>query len=214
MTTILVVDDEKDLLDLVASQLRKHGYNVITAGNGMDALKLAFQMQPDLAILDIMMPGLDGLTMCRRLREMSEMPIIMLTALSEESLVVQALNEGADDYVTKPFGFDEFLARVKASLRRAQMSGGSRSTVIVAGNVVIDLPRRQVLVNGEAVDLTPTEFSLLACLAKRQGEVMSHRAILHEVWGPEYVDQLEYLRIILVICAKRLKTIQRRHRSC
>jgi two-component system, OmpR family, KDP operon response regulator KdpE len=206
MTTILVVDDEKELLDLVASQLRKHGYTVVTAGNGMDALKLAFQTQPDLAVLDIMMPGLDGLTMCRRLREMSEMPIIMLTALSDENMVVQALDEGADDYVTKPFGFDEFLARVKASLRRAQMGGGARSPVTVAGNVAIDIPRRQVLVDGETVDLTPTEFNLLACLAKRQGEVITHRAILHEVWGPEYVDQLEYLRIYVGHLRKKIES--------
>ncbi len=195
MTTILVVDDEKELLDLVAAQLRKHGYTVVTAGNGADALKVAFQTQPDLAVLDIMMPGINGLAMCRRLREMSEMPIIMLTALSEESTVVQALDEGADDYVTKPFGFEEFLARVKASLRRAQMTGVSRNPVITAGHVAIDIPRRQVLVDGESVDLTPTEFNLLACLAKRQGEIITHQAILHEVWGPEYVDQLEYLRI-------------------
>ena len=206
MTTILVVDDERELLDLVAAQLRKHGYTVVTAGNGADALKVAFQTQPDLAILDIMMPGINGLDMCRRLREMSEMPIIMLTALSEESMVVQALDEGADDYVTKPFGFEEFLARVKASLRRAQMTGASRNPVVIAGHLTIDIPRRQVLVEGESVDLTPTEFNLLACLAKRQGEIITHRAILHEVWGPEYVDQLEYLRIYVGHLRKKIES--------
>jgi two-component system KDP operon response regulator KdpE len=205
MTTILVVDNEVELLDLVAQQLRKSNYNVITATNGADALKLAFQTQPDLAILDIMMPGLDGLTMCRRLRELTEIPIIMLTALSEEKMVVQALEDGADDYITKPFGGEEFLARIRASLRRSRMSGRSRTAIIMIDNVVIDLARRQVSVAGEVIDMTPTEFNLLSCLAKRQGEVVSHRTILHEVWGPEYVDQLEYLRIYIGHLRKKIE---------
>jgi two-component system, OmpR family, KDP operon response regulator KdpE len=205
MTTILVVDNEIELLDLVAQQLRKNNYTVITATNGAEALKLAFQTQPDLAVLDIMMPGLDGLTMCRRLRELTEIPIIMLTALSEEKMVVQALEEGADDYITKPFGGEEFVARIRASLRRSRMTGLSRSPVIAIDNVIINLARRQVLVAGEVIELTPTEFNLLACLAKRQGEVVSHRTILYEVWGSEYVDQLEYLRIYIGHLRKKIE---------
>lgn len=205
MTTILVVDNEVELLDLVAQQLRKNNYNVITATNGADALKLAFQTQPDLAVLDIMMPGLDGLTMCRRLRELTEIPIIMLTALSEERMVVKALEEGADDYITKPFGGEEFLARIRASLRRARMTGRSRTPIVVVDNVLIDLIRRQVSVAGEVVEMTPTEFNLLACLAKRQGEVVPHRTILYEVWGSEYVDQLEYLRIYVGHLRKKIE---------
>lgn len=195
---VLVVDDEKSLREFVRRNLEVRGYKVLCASNGIEALAI-FQNEPvHLIIMDIMMPHMDGLEATRRIREESHVPIIILTAMGEEADKVRAFDLGADDYLTKPFGVGELLGRVKAVLRRADwagtVSGGGR---IVRGEVEVDLEKHQVKVRGEAVELTPTEFNLLVYLMKNAGKTLHHRAILQNVWGPEYHDEAEYLRVYI-----------------
>lgn len=205
MTRILVVDDDQDLLKLVATGLREEGYTVLTAADAHQALKLAYQEHPDLVILDIMLPGMDGIEVCRRLRELTDVPIIMLTAMSREQDVVRGLAAGADDYVTKPFGMAELLARVQACLRRKAGAPDERKTTITVGDMTIDLARHKVIVRGEPVDLTPTEFRLLSYLARHKGYVIHHERLLTEVWGPEYRDQLDYLRLYISYLRRKIE---------
>ena len=206
MATILVVDDELPLLALVSSYLQRNGYQVVTATRGAEALKLAYQLQPDLGLLDVLIPEMDGVTLCRRLRAMTNMPIIMLTALDAEPRGVEALEAGADDYITKPFGCEELLARIKAAMRRGGLGKRERPEVVIAGDVMIFLARREVTVAGQVVALTSTEFNLLACLAKEQGQVVPHRKLLQEVWGAEYIDQLAYLSVYIRHLRRKIET--------
>src|SRR5690606_17852564 len=148
---------------------------------------------------------IDGITVCRRLRDMTAIPIIMLTALHAEPMIVQALDAGADDYITKPFGYDELMARIKSVLRRSRRGERTPPAVVTTGKVIIVLARRQVTVDGIVVELTPTEFNLLACLAERPGQVVPHRTLLQKVWGPEYVNQLEYLRIYVAHLRRKIE---------
>ena len=147
--------------------------------------------------LDVLITEMDGVTLCRSLSAMTNMPIIMLTALDAEPRVVEALEAGADDYITKPFGCEELLARIKAAMRRGGLGKRERPEVVIAGDVMIFLARREVTVAGQVVALTSTEFNLLACLAKEQGQVVPHRKLLQEVWGAEYIDQLAYLSVYI-----------------
>lgn len=202
---ILVVDDDRDLLKLVADGLSQEGYHVLTATDAREALRIAYREHPDLIVLDIMLPGMDGIETCRRLRELTEVPIIMLTAMSREKDVVRGLSAGADDYVTKPFGMAELVARVRACLRRKAGDAGRRSSVIVAGELVVDLARHRVTVRNEPVELTPTEFRLLAYLARHRGYVIHHERLLTEVWGPEYRDQLDYLRLYISYLRRKIE---------
>ena len=196
--TVLVVDDEKPIRDFVQRNLDIRGYRVYTATNGLEALQLMETHQVDLIILDIMMPHMDGLETIRRVRQTSTVPIIVLSALGEESDKIQALNLGADDYLTKPFGVGELLARVKAVLRRARWAESPAPTERLAfGPIVLDPQRRQVTVEGRPVDLTPIEFNLLAYLMSHAGQVLSHQDILQHVWGPEYGRETEYLRVYI-----------------
>ncbi len=193
-TCILVVDDEVSIIRFVSARLRKEGYEIITASNGEEALLRAEEENPTLVLLDIMMPKMDGFEVCRRLREWSEVPIIMLSAKGEESDKVKCLDLGADDYVTKPFGGEELLARVRAVLRRAEVAGAvSDRPPFTSGDLKISFAQRQVTVAGREVKLTPTEFGLLQELTLNAGKVLTHTHLLQKVWGPEYRDEKEYL---------------------
>jgi len=193
---VMVVDDEKPLRDFVRRNLEVRGYKVLTAGNGLEAMAVFHNDNIHLVILDIMMPHMDGLEVTRRIREESHVPIIILTAMGEETDKVRAFDLGADDYLTKPFGVGELLGRIKAVLRRADWSESvSSGERIVRGNIDVDMEKHKVEVQGRAVDLTPTEFNLLVYLMKNAGKTLPHRAILQNVWGMEYGDEAEYLRV-------------------
>lgn len=197
-TTVLVVDDEKALRDFVRRNLEIRGYKIITAANGLEALALFNTEQVNLVILDIMMPHLDGLETARRIRQESSVPIIILTALGEESDKVRAFDLGADDYLTKPFGVGELLGRIKAVLRRSQWSESNPDEKTIArGEISVDLERHRVSVRGEPVEMTPTEFNLLVYLMRNTGKALTHRAILQHVWGTEYFHETEYLRVYM-----------------
>ena len=195
---VLVVDDEKSLRDFVRKNLEIRGYKVMTASNGLEAMAIFNTERVDLVILDIMMPHLDGLETARRIRQSSIIPIIILTALGEEIDKIRAFDYGADDYLTKPFGVGELLGRIKAVLRRARWSEPNMlDERIVRGEICVDMARHEVTVRDEILELTPTEFNLLVYLMKNTGKVLPHRAILQHVWGPEYGEEAEYLRVYI-----------------
>jgi DNA-binding response OmpR family regulator len=192
--SILVVDDDPLMVRLVRTHLDRAGYRVLAAASGLEALDVAAAELPDLVILDLMLPKLDGYEVCRRLREFSLMPVVMLTARGEQVDKLRGFEVGADDYLTKPFSPQELLARVQAVLRRSQQAVPSTAPpVLRCGNLAIDLARRRVTVHDETVKLTPTEFRLLQQLAVNAGKVLSHAELLTEVWGPEYRDDRDYL---------------------
>ena len=197
--TVLVVDDEKPLRDFVRRNLEVRNYKVLTAANGLEALALFNESQIDLVVLDVMMPHLDGLETTRRIRQDSNVPIIILTALGEEADKVHAFDLGADDYLTKPFGVGELLGRVKAVLRRSHWSepGAAMDERIVRGDVVDEIASHRCTLHGRAVELTPTEYNLLLYLMRNSGKVLTHQAILQHVWGPEYGAEAEYLRVYI-----------------
>lgn len=190
---LLVVDDEAGIIRLLKLELSAQGFRVITANNGEEAIKQADEHRPDAVLLDVMMPGLSGLEVMRRLRERSNLPIILVTAKDKDTDKVRGLELGADDYIVKPFNPDELGARVRAVLRRTIAQDIDR--VIVAGEVEIDLTRRLVKKGGEPVALTRTEWLLLQHLAVNSGKVMLNTELLTKVWGPEYRDDLQYLRV-------------------
>jgi two-component system KDP operon response regulator KdpE len=189
---VLVCDDEPQILRALRVILRDAGFEAVPAASGEQALDLAAVKPPEAAIVDLMLPDLDGVELTRRLREWSRMPILVLSAVGEEDRKVEALAAGADDYVTKPFGPRELVARLEAVLRRARRDG--EEPVISADGLEIDLTARTVKRDGEPVHLTPTEFKLLRALARNRGRLMTHRALLVEVWGVEYEDDLQVLR--------------------
>lgn len=193
--TILVIDDDADLAKIVQINLEREGYETVIAFSGVEGLQKAYSSQPDLVILDIMMPGMDGWTTCRRLREISDVPIIMLTARGMESDIVKGLKLGADDYIVKPFGAKELLARIHALLRRTDTSTIKRPPIYSDGELTVDFVKRMVVVRGEQVDLTPTEFKLLSTFVQNEGRVLPHRFLLTQVWGPEYADEVNYLKL-------------------
>lgn len=193
---VLVVDDEKPLRNFVRRNLEVRGYEVLTAANGLEAMAAFRTSQIDLVVLDIMMPHQDGLETTRRIRETSNVPIIILTALGEEADKVHAFDLGADDYLTKPFGVGELLGRIKAVLRRSRWSdSGPTDERIVRGEICAEVAGHRVTVRGQPVDLTPTEYNLLVYLMRNSGKTLSHGAILQHVWGPEYGGEAEYLRV-------------------
>ncbi|MHB1538102.1 MAG: response regulator transcription factor [Solirubrobacteraceae bacterium] len=189
---VLVVDDEPQILRALRVVLREAGFEVVPAASGEEALDRAAVRPPEAAIVDLMLPDIDGIEVTRQLRRWSEMPILVLSAIGEEDQKVQALQAGADDYITKPFGSRELVARLQAALRRA--GRGEEEPRIRAGELEIDLPARSVLRAGRLVHLTPIEFDLLRVLARNRGRLMTHRSLLVEVWGPEYVDDVQPLR--------------------
>jgi two-component system KDP operon response regulator KdpE len=191
-TRVLVCDDEEQILRALRVILRDAGYEAVTAATGEEALDRASVKPPAAAILDLMLPDIDGVEVTKRLREWSEMPIILLSAVGEEEAKVRALAAGADDYVTKPFGPPELVARLEAVLRRAKPEASE--PVIAADGLEIDLVARAVKRDREPVHLTPTEFELLRVLAQNRGRLMTHRSLLVEVWGVEYEDDVQVLR--------------------
>ena len=191
---VLVVDDDPLLVRLVRTHLEKAGYKVLTAADGEQALETAANELPDLVVLDLMLPKLDGYEVCRRIREFSMVPVVMLTARGEPVDRLRGFEMGADDYLSKPFVPAELLARVRAVLRRSQQgNAASTPSVVQCGEIAIDLLRRRVSVRNELVKLTATEFQLLQQLAINAGKVLSHTDLLTRVWGPEYRDDREYL---------------------
>jgi two-component system, OmpR family, KDP operon response regulator KdpE len=189
---ILVVDDEPQLLRALTTTLRGAGYAVESALTGEGALALAASSRPDAIILDLVLPDLSGVEVCRELRRWSSVPVLILSAVGDEAQKVAALDAGADDYVTKPFGVAELLARLRASLRRVTPS---EEPVVTVGELVLDLERSTLTVSGKPVQLTRTEFALLALLARHAGKLFTHRAMLREVWGPEYQNEAQYLHV-------------------
>jgi two-component system KDP operon response regulator KdpE len=195
-TKILVIDDDPDLTLLLKVQLERQNYQVVTASDGAEGLRQAYREHPGLVILDIMMPGMDGWEVCQRLREISQVPIIMLTARGMEQDVVRGLEAGADDYLVKPFDAEELAARIQSVLRRGDR-GPARSPAVFYTNrqLSIDFDDRAVRVRGERVDLTPIEFRLLSCLVRNEGQVLSHERLLQEVWGLDDQDNADYVKL-------------------
>jgi two-component system KDP operon response regulator KdpE len=201
---VLVVDDEPSILATMAPLLRSRGYEVSTAMSGKAALESVERLDPDLVILDLGLPDLDGVEVCRLLREGRSTPIIVLSARGAEADKVAALDAGADDYVTKPFGAEELLARVRVALRRIDTTP-STAGPIVRGDLVIDRDRHLVSRGEDKIRLTPKEFELLVFLAHHPGRVLTHRAILKAIWGPYAVDQPEHLRVLLGALRKKIE---------
>ena len=191
-TPVLVCDDEAPILRALRVILRDAGYEAVPATTGEEALDLAAVRRPDAAIIDLVLPDIDGVEVCRRLREWSEIPIIVLSAVGEEDAKVRALAAGADDYVTKPFGPRELIARLEAVLRRA--AGEPQDAIVRADGLELDLAARVVRRDGEEVHLTPKEFDLLRLLARNRGRLMTHRQLLGSVWGEGYTDDTQVLR--------------------
>jgi len=204
--TILVVDDEKRMVRFIRLNLEQDGFHVIAANNGTDALEQVRTQLPDLILLDIMMPDIDGFEVLRKVREVNTVPIIMLTAKGEEDDRIRGLELGADDYVTKPFSPRELVSRVKAVLRRTKTFQEEQVDVInVDSRLKIDLSRREVWVDGELIDLRPTEYRLLYHLVKNAGWVNSHEQLLTKVWGFEYRDELHYVRLYVNYLRKKIE---------
>ena len=205
---ILVVDDEPQLTRVLRTGLKSRGYDVLAAADGLAGLETFKTWKPDLVIADLAMPNMDGLELCRQLRAISQVPIIILSAKGEEKVKVEALDIGADDFVTKPFGIDELLARMRAALRRAKTSSVEQAvqTRLEAGDIQIDLESRSVTVAGREVHLTPKEFELLVYFIRHTGKVLTHRTLLAAVWGGDYVDQDQYLRVFIGNLRKKLET--------
>lgn len=207
MKRILLAEDEVALRDFISRNLRARGFEVLEASNGLEAMALWGQEDPHLLILDIMMPRMDGLEVCRRVREHSTVPIIVLTALDAESDKVTALDLGADDYLTKPFGVEELLARVRAVFRRSQWEGVPPAGDIKQfGELAIDLAGHVVRLRDTEVRLSPTEFSVLKQLVLNVGKVLTHRMLLQSIWGPEYGGEAEYLRVYINRLRQKLES--------
>lgn len=199
MTKILVVEDEKPLREFISRNLAARGFQVFSASNGLEALAIFNAETLDLIILDVMMPHMDGLETCRRIRQVSTVPIIVLTALGEETDKVAALDQGADDYLVKPFGIDELLARVRAMMRRVnwEKRPSTSHELLQYGDIQLDPNANTATCRGERLKLTHTEYDLLHYFMRHIGRALPHRTILQAVWGAEYGDEAEYLRVYI-----------------
>jgi two-component system KDP operon response regulator KdpE len=202
---ILVVDDEMQIVRVLRTSLSAQGYEILSASDGDKALQAMKEWTPDLVITDLGMPHMDGLQLCKRIRAQSQLPIIVLSVRGQEATKIEALDAGADDYVTKPFSMNELLARVRAALRRASVPASSATQAIETGDFRIDPETRSVLVAGREVRLTPKEFDLLVYLARHAGKVITHRALLAAVWGDNSMEQPEYLRVFIAHLRKKLE---------
>ncbi|MDQ1468802.1 MAG: two-component system, OmpR family, operon response regulator KdpE [Bryobacterales bacterium] len=203
--TILVVDDEPQLRRTMKATLTDLGYSVIEAKTGEEALEKMRSDSPDLVLLDLNMPGIGGLETCRAIRETADTPVIVLSVRNTERDKVQALDAGADDYVTKPFGIQELLARVRAAMRRVPASGESGAMHFESGDLAIDFECRRVTLKGNTVRLTPKEFDLLKFLVDHANKPIPHRKLLQTVWGPDYGDEVEYLRVVVNQLRKKIE---------
>ncbi len=206
-TRVLLVEDDQNIVDLVRSNLIARGHDVTVSKSGDDAIRLLDAVEPEMVILDLMLPAIDGFELCREIRERSSVGIVVLSARRAEMDKVRALNLGADDYMTKPFGIDELLARIHATLRRSRPAPADppEPRVIVAGDVEIDLEARRVTRRGELVHLTPTELALLGELARNPGVLLTHATLLRRVWGPGYETQTEYTRVYVARLRAKLE---------
>jgi len=203
--SILVVDDEPAIIRALTAALTARRYSVVTATTGQEALDRVMHTTPTLIVLDLGLPDVDGIDVCRRIRTWSDVPIIVLTAEGSEDRKVAALDEGADDYVTKPFSMPELLARLRVALRHRRPPGSNYDEAVHdVGDLRIDVALRSVTVQGRAVDLTPKEFGFLVVLARHPGRVVTHRMILQEVWGPEFGTETQYLRVYASQLRKKL----------
>ncbi len=202
---ILLVDDEVSIQRAVEPLLRSRGYLVDVAGTGALALKLLAERSPDLIVLDLGLPDIEGTEVCRRVRASSKVPIVVLSARGAEADKVNALDLGADDYVTKPFGPEELLARIRVALRRVRSENEAETGVFQAGDLTIDYDRRRVLRQETEIRLTPKEFELLSLLARNQDRVLTHRAILKAIWGPNAVEQTEHLWTLVAQLRKKIE---------
>ncbi|MBI1879153.1 MAG: response regulator transcription factor [Chloroflexi bacterium] len=209
--TLLLIEDDITLCEALRFMLTKKGFQVEVANSAITGLQKAYAVKPDAIILDIMLPDMDGWQTCARFREMSDVPIIMLTALGSEENVVKGLNLGADDYIIKPVTAEELSARVRALLRRVTRStppassGNGRGPIFTYENLVIDFDKHEVTVEGKRVDLSPTEFRLLSVLVRHKGRMLPHEFLLTEVWGPEYVGEIDYLRLYISYLRRKIE---------
>jgi two-component system, OmpR family, KDP operon response regulator KdpE len=203
---ILLVDDETQITRTLKRSLAAHRYDVRAAADGESALDLFHDWSPDLVITDLSMPEMSGIQLCRQLRQISQVPIIVLSVRGEEKSKVEALDAGADDYVTKPFGIDELLARIRATLRRAPAGEVAEiETHLETGDFVVNTETHQIFVRGVEIHLTPKEFDLLVFLVRNPEKVLTHRAILAAIWGDNYTEQPEYLRVFLGNLRKKIE---------
>jgi two-component system KDP operon response regulator KdpE len=202
---ILMVDDDPQIRRVMRVRLTGLGYEILEARSGEQALEVFREFLPDLVLLDLNMPGIGGQAACRQIRESSEVPIIILTVSNTEDEKVAALDAGADDYVTKPFGMNELLARIRAALRRSPTGPGSGPQQLKAGELEIDFETRKIRAGKRNVRLTPKEFDLLRYLVTQRGKPVPHRELLQAVWGPDYGDQTEYLRVFITHLRRKLE---------
>jgi two-component system, OmpR family, KDP operon response regulator KdpE len=195
-TAVLIVEDDRNIVDMLRSNLLARGFRVLVSTDGTDVLRRLEEAGPDIVLLDLMLPGVDGFELCRAVRERSDLGIVVISARRGETDKVRALNLGADDYLTKPFGVEELLARIQATLRRTRPAPApDRMSVVQVGDVRIDLDARSVTKAGRAVHLTPTEYALLREFATNPGRLLTHAILLRRVWGPGYETQTEYTRV-------------------
>lgn len=206
---LLLIEDDITLCEALRFMLTKKGFQVEVANNAITGLQKAYAVKPDAVILDIMLPDMDGWQTCARFREMSDVPIIMLTALGSEENVVKGLNLGADDYIIKPVTAEELAARVRALLRRVSRTSSpvnsGRGPIFTYEDLMIDFDKHEVMVDGKRVDLSPTEFRLLSVLARHKGRMLPHEFLLTEVWGPEYVGEIDYLRLYISYLRRKIE---------
>jgi two-component system, OmpR family, KDP operon response regulator KdpE len=205
--TILVIDDEPQLRRAMKATLTDLGYSVIDAKTGEEALEMLRHDTPELVLLDLNMPGIGGLETCRAIRETSDVPIIVLSVRDTERDKVQVLDAGADDYVTKPFGIQELLARIRAAMRRVPASNDANVRVVVSDELEIDFATRRITLNGRVERLTPKEFDLLKYLVDHANKPVPHRKLLQTVWGPDYGDEVEYLRVVVNQLRRKIEPV-------
>jgi two-component system KDP operon response regulator KdpE len=202
---ILVVEDEPQMLRFLRASLGTHGYRLCECQSGADALSQAASRNPDIILLDLGLPDVDGIEVTRRIREWTKTPIIVLSARGQDEDKINALDAGADDYLTKPFSVGELLARIRVALRHLAEARPGEEPVFVLGSLTVDLAKREVRRDGREVHLTPTEYRLLGTLIKHAGKVVTHRQLLKEVWGPPYVEHTQYLRVFMAQLRQKLE---------
>jgi two-component system KDP operon response regulator KdpE len=203
---ILIVDDEPQITRVLRTALSTQGYSLQVAANGVEGMDAIHAWKPDLVITDVSMPQMNGVELCREIRAISQIPIIVLSVRNQDLMKIEALDAGADDYVTKPFSIQELQARVRAQLRRSTATNNEAPQIIKAGDFLIDLPQHRVVVRGQDTHLTPKQFDLLVYMAQHPGQVLTHRALLHAVWGTN-ADQPEYLRVTIGQLRKKIELL-------
>jgi two-component system, OmpR family, KDP operon response regulator KdpE len=202
---VLIVEDDSQMRRFLRASLTSHAFGVVEAASAREAVALATSHNPELVLLDLGLPDDDGIALTRKFREWSRVPIIVISARGREADKVEALDAGADDYLTKPFGVNELLARIRVALRHAREAGGAPTPVLDIGPLRLDLARREVSVGGREVRLTPIEYRLIVLLAQNAGKVLTHRHILKEVWGPGHVDDTHYLRVYMAQLRRKIE---------